>query len=120
MVSLINLKDSKRKITILLFGYIILTLIIVVSGNYDRISYADDSIPSIKLDKQAYTPFDIATITVYDKSKNMDPNTKDILTVTVKGRNTINLTLYETDNNTSIFIGTVKLTPNPLLYKGGC
>jgi hypothetical protein len=118
MISLINLKDSKRKITILLVGYIILTLIIIGSGNYARISYADDSLPTIKLDKQAYTPFDIATITVYDKSKNMDPNAKDTLTVTVKGRNAINVTLYETDNNSSIFIGTVKLTPNPLLYKG--
>jgi hypothetical protein len=118
MISLINLKDSKRKITILLVGYIILTLIIIGSGNYARISYADDSLPTIKLDKQAYTPFDIATITVYDKSKNMDPNAKDTLTVTVKGRNAINVTLYETDNNSSIFIGTIKLTPNPLLYKG--
>jgi hypothetical protein len=118
MISLINLKDSKRKITILLVGYIILTLIIIGSGNYASISYADDSLPTIKLDKQAYTPFDIATITVYDKSKNMDPNAKDTLTVTVKGRNAINVTLYETDNNSSIFIGTVKLTPNPLLYKG--
>jgi hypothetical protein len=118
MISLINLKDSKRKITILLVCYIILTLIIIGSGNYARISYADDSLPTIKLDKQAYTPFDIATITVYDKSKNMDPNAKDTLTVTVKGRNVINVTLYETDNNSSIFIGTVKLTPNPLLYKG--
>jgi hypothetical protein len=118
MISLINLKDSKRKITILLVGYIILTLIIIGSDNYARISYADDSLPTIKLDKQAYTPFDIATITVYDKSKNMDPNAKDTLTVTVKGRNAINVTLYETDNNSSIFIGTVKLTPNPLLYKG--
>ncbi len=118
MISLINLKDSKRKITILLVGYIILTLIIIGSGNYASISYADDSLPTIKLDKQAYTPFDIATITVYDKSKNMDPNAKDTLTVTVKGRNVINVTLYETDNNSSIFIGTVKLTPNPLLYKG--
>jgi hypothetical protein len=118
MISLINLKDSKRKITILLVGYIILTLIIIGSGDYASISYADDSLPTIKLDKQAYTPFDIATITVYDKSKNMDPNAKDTLTVTVKGRNAINVTLYETDNNSSIFIGTVKLTPNPLLYKG--
>jgi hypothetical protein len=118
MISLINLKDSKRKITILLVCYIILTLIIIGSGNYASISYADDSLPTIKLDKQAYTPFDIATITVYDKSKNMDPNAKDTLTVTVKGRNAINVTLYETDNNSSIFIGTVKLTPNPLLYKG--
>ncbi len=113
-----KLKDSKRKITILLVSYIILTLIIIESGNYARISYADDSLPTIKLDKQAYTPFEIATITVYDKSKNMDPNAKDILTVTVKGRNTINVTLYEIDNNSGIFIGTVKLTPNPLLYKG--
>ncbi len=118
MISLINLKDSKRKITILLVGYIILTLIIIGSGNYARISYADDSLPSIKLDKQAYTPFDIATITVYDKSKNMDPNAKDTLKVTVKGRNTIGVTLYETDNNSGLFIGTVKLTPNPLLYQG--
>ncbi len=118
MISVINLKYSRRKLIILLVSYIILTLIIIGSGNYARISYANDSLPSIKLDKQAYTPFDIATITVYDKSKDIDPNAKDTVTVTVKGRNTINVTLYETDNNSGVFIGTVKLTPNPLLYQG--
>ncbi len=94
-------------------GYLLLTLFII----NDYKVYAD-TLPSILLDKDAYTPFDIATITLNDKKKDRDPNAIDTVTVNVKGRNTLSVTLYETGNDSGVFTGRVKLTPNPLLYQG--
>ncbi len=110
MVYTVHLRGNKKGIlSFLSTSYLLLTLFIEV--------YAD-TLPSILLDKDAYTPFEIATITLIDKGKDKDPNTRDMVTVTVKGRNTSNVTLHETDNNSGVFTGSVKLTPNPLLYPG--
>ncbi|MEM0029923.1 MAG: hypothetical protein QXN32_03290, partial [Candidatus Nitrosocaldus sp.] len=78
----------------------------------------NNPIPLLTFDKTEYTPFEIVGITLYDRSRDTNPNAVDTASITVKGRNSIVVNLVETSESSGIFKGSLKLTPNPLIYKG--
>ncbi len=81
-------------------------------------SSGGNPIPSLTFDKSKYTPFEVVGITLYDKSRDTNPSAADVVSVTVKGRNSIAVNLVETSTSSGIFKGSVRLTPNPLVYNG--
>lgn len=87
-------------------------------GNNSNDSSNSNPIPLLTLDKSEYSPFEIAGITLYDMSRDTNPNVVDVVSVTVKGRNSIVVNLVETSSSSGIFKGSVRLTPNPLAYNG--
>jgi hypothetical protein len=68
----------------------------------------------ISLDHAQYNCNSVANITVRDLGLNLDPNAIDTTTVTVSSNTQpagIVITCYETDPNSSHFVGTVQLSP---------
>ncbi|MCS6768494.1 MAG: hypothetical protein NZ517_07150 [Candidatus Nitrosocaldus sp.] len=79
----------------------------------------DGIVPLLAFDRVEYTPFDIVGITLQDASRDSDPRAVDVVSVAVKGRNSsIPVYLRETSESSGVFSGSIRLTPNPLTYRG--
>jgi len=94
-----------------------ISIIIMILGSIDANVNAD-TLPVLTFDKHVYTPFSIATITLHDDSKNTNPSVADTVKVTLRGRESVRITLSETDVNSGVFKASIRLTPNKLLYTG--
>jgi len=79
----------------------------------------DGSIPLLTFDRSEYTPFNTVGIILQDRSRDVNPNAVDTVSVTVKGRSSsIVVNLIETSKSSGVFIGSIRLSPNLLIYNG--
>ncbi|GBC72893.1 hypothetical protein HRbin04_00288 [archaeon HR04] len=79
----------------------------------------DGSIPLLAFDRSEYTPFNTVGIILQDRSKDVNPKAVDTVSVSVKGRSSsIVVNLIETSESSGVFTGSIRLSPNLLIYKG--
>ncbi|RMF30870.1 MAG: hypothetical protein D6752_03285, partial [Candidatus Nitrosothermus koennekii] len=80
--------------------------------------YAEEE-PVIKFDKENYSLFDEAIITVKYDVFNRDPNLVDKISATLSTKDkSMKIEIVETSSNSGLFLTTVKLSPNLQLYPG--
>ncbi len=95
-----------------------ISIIIIIFKGSINVDANADTLPVLAFDKQIYTPFSIATITLHDDSKNTNPSAVDTVKVMLRGRESVSITLSETDVDSGVFKASIKLTPNKMLYAG--
>ncbi len=95
-----------------------ISIIIIIFKGSINVDVNADTLPVLAFDKQIYTPFSIATITLHDDSKNTDPSAVDTVKVMLRGRDSVSITLSETDVDSGVFKASIRLTPNKVLYAG--
>jgi len=98
--------------------YLLALSIIIIIFNSINVDANADTLPVLAFDKQIYTPFSIATIILHDDSKNTNPNAVDTVKVMLRGRESVSITLDESDANSGVFKASIRLTPNKMLYAG--
>ena len=98
--------------------YLLALSIIIIIFNSINVDANADTLPVLAFDKQIYTPFSIVTITLRDDSKNTDPSVVDTVKVMLRGRESVSITLSETDVDSGVFQTSIRLTPNKMLYAG--
>ena len=95
-----------------------ISMIIIIFKESINVDVNADTLPVLTFDKQIYTPFSIVTITLRDDSKNTDPSVVDTVKVMLRGRESVSITLSETDVDSGVFQTSIRLTPNKMLYAG--
>ncbi|MEM3092497.1 MAG: hypothetical protein QXI92_02230 [Candidatus Nitrosocaldus sp.] len=91
-----------------------------IISNGDGSRDDDGSIPLLTFDRSEYTPFSTVGIILQDRSRDVNPNAVDTVSVIVKGRSssTVVVNLTETSKSSGVFTGSIRLSPNLLIYNG--